>query len=450
MTRLPALLWALPAALWGAVAGWWTPRGPLTVTQALCSVAVSVAIGWAAGRSGRSRLIWLTVPVAFLVALELARSGVAGPSAEPPHASLFGVVALVAGRGLQAVLTLLPLLLGLALGRGAKRRLSRVLVALPAAGLLLLLAVIAVPARTAPIPGGVAELTRVGGLGVMIRGERADLPVLLFVPGAPGGSELGNVRTHLGAVEQRFVMATLDRRGGGSSYPALDPTSRVTVDRMVDDIIEVTDYLRERFHHDKIYLLGHSGGSILSVLALSRHPEKFAAYIGSGQAVDLRASDRIFYDDILSWARSSGRDEVARQLTDQGPPPYPDVWGYEPIMTYENQAYDQQTPSFGLNVREYTVLQKAHVVNAMLDTWDVLYPRMQEIDLRRDAPSLPVPAWFVMGGDEMRGLRVLFDDWYALLRAPTKKLVDVPGAGHAVLFEQPGRFVEVLDDVLAG
>jgi pimeloyl-ACP methyl ester carboxylesterase len=45
---------------------------------------------------------------------------------------------------------------------------------------------------------------------------------------------------------------------------------------------------------------------------------------------------------------------------------------------------------------------------------------------------------------------VVFDDWYARLQAPGKKLVDVPGAGHAVLFEQPGRFVEVLDDVLAG
>ncbi|MBM2615562.1 alpha/beta hydrolase [Actinoplanes sp. LDG1-06] len=447
MTFLPALLWVLPAAVWGAVAGWWTPRGPLTITQALCSVAVSVAIGWSAGRFGRSRLVWLVVPLSFLITLELARSGVPGPSTGPPHGSPFGVIALVAGRGLQLALTLLPLLLALAAGRGIRRR---VLFTIPAAALLLFTAAVAVPARTAGIPSGVAELTRVGRLGVMIRGAHADAPVLLFVPGAPGGSELGNVRTHLGAVEQRFVMATLDRRGGGSSYPALDPASRVTVDRMVDDIIEVTDYLRQRFGQDKIYLYGHSGGSVLSVLAVQRHPEKFRAYIGSGQGVDLLASDRIFYDDILAWARSNGRDEVVRQMTALGPPPYPGVWGYEPIMTYEGEVYDQRPLEFGLGVREFTLLQKIHVLNAVLDTWDVLYPRMQDIDLRRDAPSLEVPAWFVMGGNEMRGLRVLFEDWYAQLRAPRKKLVIVPGAGHPVQFEQPDRFVEVLDDVLAG
>ncbi|GAB2588141.1 hypothetical protein Aab01nite_49170 [Paractinoplanes abujensis] len=447
MTFLPALLWALPAAVWGAVAGWWTPRGPLTITQALCSVAVSAAIGWAAGRLGRSRLMWLVVPVAFLLTLELARAGVPGPSAGPPHGTPFGVVALLAGRGVHLVLTLLPLLLGLGAGRGVSRR---VLYALPTAGLLLFTAAVAVPARTAGIPGGVAELARVGGLGVMIRGARTGAPVLLFVPGAPGGSELGNVRTHLAAVEQRFVMATLDRRGGGSSYPALDPASDVTLDRMVADIIAVTDYLRERFGQDKIFLYGHSGGSLLSVLAVRRHPEKFRAYIGSGQAVHLPASDRIFYDDILVWARAEGRDEVVRQLTAQGPPPYRDVWSYEPIMLYENEAYAQRAPQFGLGVREFTLLQKIHVLNAMLDTWDVIYPRMQGVDLRRDVPSLSVPVWFVMGADEMRGLQVLFDEWYGALRAPAKHLVVVPGAGHAVQFEQPERFVAVLDDVLAG
>ncbi|MEV4343212.1 alpha/beta hydrolase [Actinoplanes sp. NPDC049596] len=447
---MTSILWTALAALWGVTAGLWTPRGPLTITEALCSVAVSAALGLAAGRFGRSRIVLISVPLAFLLALELMRARYAGPSTGPPHASAFGFVVLVAGRGVQGFLTLLPMVLGLIIGRGVARRAGQVLVALPAAGVLLLTAAIAIPARTAPIRGGVAELTRVGGLNVMIRGARAGAPVLLFVPGAPGGSELGAVRKHLGAVEQRFVMATLDRRGGGASYPALDPTSRATLDRMVSDVLDVADYLRERFHQDKIYLLGHSGGSVLSVLALQRGPEKFATYIGAGQAVDLRASDQIFYDDILAWARSTGRKALAEQLVAQGPPPYRDVWGYEPIMLYENEAYAQPSTGFELGVGEYTVLQKAHTINAVLDTWSVLYPQMQEIDLRRSAPRLPVPVWFVQGADEMRGLEVLFHQWYETVQAPRKKLVVIPGAGHRAIFEQPDQFVRVLDDVLAG
>jgi pimeloyl-ACP methyl ester carboxylesterase len=450
MNALRATLFISMAVGWGVLAGWWTPRGPLTITQALCSVAISAAIGLAAGRLAQSRWVLLAVPFAFVAALELARAGVPGPSAEAPHASLFGVLTLLAGRGVQAVLTLLPMVLGEVVGRGVTGRLKQILVALPTAGLLLFTAAAAVPARTAAIKGGVAELATVGGLGVMIRGAREDLPVLLYVPGAPGGSELGAVRARLGALERRFVMATLDRRGGGSSYPALDPTSRVTLDRMVADVATVTDYLRQRFHQDRIYLLGHSGGSIISVLTVGRHPEKYQAYVGTGQAVDLTASDRIFYDDILAWGRSTGRADLVRRLQEQGPPPYPDVWGYEPFLLFENQAYAQRDPGLVIGVREYTLLQKVHTVNAILDTWDVLYSRMRDVDLRRDVPSLAVPAYFVQGSNEMRGLTALFEPWYQQLRAPRKQLFVIAGAGHRPIFEEPDRFVEVMDDVLAG
>lgn len=440
----------VPALLWGLLAGWWTPRGPLTITQALCSVAVSAAVGLAAGRYAGSRRVLVAVPIVFAAGLELTRLRVGGPSAGVPHPSVLGVLVLLAGRGLHAALTLLPMVLGEVVGRGVTGRLGRIAVAVPAAGLFLFTAAMAVPARTAPSAGGVAELARVGQLGVMIRGTDARAPVLLFIPGAPGGSELGLVRRHLGGLEERFVLATLDRRGAGSSYPALDPTSRVTLDRVVDDTVAVTDYLRKRFHQDRIYLLGESGGSIVSVLAVRRHPEKYAAYIGTGQAVDLTASDRIFYDDIRAWARSNGHDDVARTLAKQGPPPYPDVWGYEPILLHENQAYGQANLGLGIGVREYTLLQKIHTMNAFLDTWDVLYPRLAEVDLRRDAPNLEVPAWFVQGGNEMRGLAVLFEQWFAQVRAPAKRLITVPGAGHRVLYERPDRLAAALQEVLAG
>jgi pimeloyl-ACP methyl ester carboxylesterase len=100
-------------------------------------------------------------------------------------------------------------------------------------------------------------------------------------------------------------------------------------------------------------------------------------------------------------------------------------------------------------VPEYTLLQKAHTLTAILDTWDALYPRMQDIDLRTDALRLQVPVYFVQGADEMRGLAVVFADWYARLQAPARHLDVVAGAGHRVMFERPDRFVEILARVRA-
>jgi pimeloyl-ACP methyl ester carboxylesterase len=462
----------MAAVVWGIGAGWWTPRGPLTNAQALWSVGLSATVGGLTGWLSRSRWAMLLAPSAFVAALELTRLGTQGPSVDGVHLSPFGLIAALSGRGVHGLLSVLPMALGAAYGAGFTRRAGqgrrlfrygrRTATGVVTAGLLLVVAAVAIPARTAPIQGGVAELISVDvgkhQLGMMIRGARTSAPVLLFLPGAPGGSEIGSVRKHLAALEQHFVVATLDRRGGGSSYPTLDPTDTVTLDGAVDDTIAVTEYLRRRFGQEKIYLLGHSGGSIIGVLAVQRHPELYRAYIGTGQAVDLAASDRIFYADVLSWARTTGRDAVVRRLTDLGPPPYRDMYSYEPIMTYENAAYDYDHSrnaegaggfTENLGVPEYTLLQKAHTLNAILDTWSVLYPRMQDVDLRADVPSLQVPVYFVQGAHEMRGLAVLFAQWYELLRAPAKQLVVLDTSGHRAMFEQPDRFVEVMTRVLA-
>ncbi|MFB9182366.1 alpha/beta fold hydrolase [Dactylosporangium sucinum] len=425
------------AAAWGVTTALSMPRGPLTTAEALTSIVISIAVGLAAGRLWRSRWTLLAAPAAFLLALELGRIPVRGPSVDAPHASAFGFVALVAGRGVHGLLSVFPMLLGVSYGRGVAGGWKRLVTGAATAVLLVLTVLVALPARTAPLPG-VAELTTVDGLNVMIRGGHTARPVLLFLPGAPGGSELGAMRKHLSALEDSFVVATLDRRGGGASYAALGRT--VTMDDAIADTLAVTDYLRTRFHQDKIFLLGHSGGSLVGALTAHRHPERYRAYIGTGQAVDVEASDKLFYADILAWARTGGRTSLVRQLTDQGPPPWKDVYAYEPIMLYENEVYGQRS-EFVVDVPEYTLLQKAHTLNAILDTWTLFYPRVQDVDLRREVRSLAVPAYFVQGTNEMRGLAVLFAEWYEALDAPVKRLERFEGAGHRAMFEQPDRFV---------
>lgn len=472
----------LSALVWGVASGWLTPRGPLTNGQALWSVAISVTIGVFSGWLSRSRWAMLVAPLAFVAALELARWRVRGPSVDAVHMSTFGFLALVSGRGVHGLLSVLPMMVGAAYGAGAARRampangrralrhLRRAGVAILASAAMLAAVAAAVPAETAailgpngkPLAGSVAELTSVDvnghRLAMMIRGNDASAPVLLFVPGAPGGSEIGSVRRHLVALERRFVVVTLDRRGGGKSYPALDPTTSMTLDGAVADTIAVTEYLRRRFHQEKIYLLGHSGGSLVGVLAASRHPELFRAYIGTGQAVNLPESDRILYADILAWAHATGRPTVARQLTALGPPPYTDFYSYESIMLYESKVYDYDHSrndegaggfAENLNVEEYTTLEKVHTLNAIMDTWSALYPTMQDVDLRTDVRQLSIPVYFVQGTHEMRGLSILFTQWYEVLQAPDKHLTVLETSGHRAMFEQPDRFVDVMTRVLA-
>ncbi|MCW3813344.1 alpha/beta hydrolase [Micromonospora sp. DR5-3] len=461
------LAFLLPVA-WGLAAGWWTPRGPGTVGTALASIGISLAAGLLAGWLSRSRWAMLAAPMLFAVSVEMVRIGLRGPTVDRPHLSGFGLVALLAGRGVHGLLALLPLLVGAAYGAGIARWVGGVVprgpvlrwlgrggVGLLAAVLALVTVGAAVPARTVSIPGGIARFDSVPSagrqLGLLIRGTDPTAPVLLVVPGPPGGSEIASVRRHLAALERHFVVVAWDRAAGPRSWSAFRSPGW-TLEDEVADLLAVTRHLRKRFGRDRIHLLAHSGGTIPGLLAVQRHPELFAAYVGVGQVVSLREADRSQYADTLAWARRTGRAGLADRMAAQGPPPYRDIWAYEPLLTNEAGAFafdragagEDETGMVGnLGVPEYSPLETAHVFG-FLDGWDVLYPRLQDLDFRRDVRQLQVPAYFVDGAHEVPGRLRLFDEWYAQLQAPRKDHLVIPGAGHRSLFERPEPFVAYL------
>ena len=141
---------------------------------------------------------------------------------------------------------------------------------------------IARPASTAPIlgpdgqplAGSIAEFetVRIGGVDqvLMLRGRSVDNPVLLYLAGGPGGTDIGAMRADVG-LEQDFVVATWEQRGTGKSYASsIDPVEDLTLAQAVDDTIAVTDHLRERFGVDRVFLVANSWGTIPS------HPRRAA------------------------------------------------------------------------------------------------------------------------------------------------------------------------------
>jgi pimeloyl-ACP methyl ester carboxylesterase len=465
------------------------PRGPLTTSAALWSMVISISIGVGAGLVMRSRWAMLSTPLTFAVFFELSRLGTDGPTVDAPAFSTYGILALVVGRGFHGLVSLLPMLLGAAVGAGIARSLRRRdeettrrhpiglyvrrgVAVLTGVGLVALAAGLARPARTDAITGpdgevlagSVAELVELDVNGdeqtVMIRGHSVDNPVLLFLAGGPGGSELGAMRRHLPELEEHFTVATWDQRGTGHSYVSLDPTSTLTLDSIVDDTLAVTDYLRDRFGQETIHLAGQSWGSTLGVLAAQRAPEKYTAFIGIGQMVSQLATDRIFYDDTLAWARANDNDGLVDDLVGIGPPPYTRMLDYETALSYEHEVYPYEHTGnsegeggFSENflVEEYALVDQVHLLGAFMDTFSVVYPQLQEVDFRKTATEFEIPMYFVQGAHEAGGRAEVFDEWYPMVDAPVKDLVVFDTSGHRPLFEQPDEFVDyMVDTVLAG
>jgi pimeloyl-ACP methyl ester carboxylesterase len=57
----------------------------------------------------------------------------------------------------------------------------------------------------------------------------------------------------------------------------------MTFDRLVEDCNNLIEYLRNRFNTQKVFLVGHSAGSIIGNKTAHKYPEKIYAYVGVGQ-----------------------------------------------------------------------------------------------------------------------------------------------------------------------
>lgn len=459
-----------------ALAAWLTPRGPITAADALGSVVVALVVGGLAGFATGSRWSIVVTPLIFMAAFEVVRLPISGPTVDGIElGSTYGLIAFATGRVLHGLFVLLPMALGALhgvmlahrAGRPPGRTVglpTRVLAGLLSLGLVGLGTAVAAPSTTAPIlgpdgapvPGSIAELTtvRVGGhdQALMIRGRSTTNPVLLHLAGGPGGTDLGAMRADT-AIEQDFVVVTWEQRGSGKSYAALDPTSTLTVDGMVRDTIELVDHLRARFNENRVFLTGNSWGALLGVLAVQRAPDRFHAFVGTGQMVSPTETDRMFWEDTLAWATATGDEALARTLRENGPPPYDDLLMYEPAIAHEHEwnPYPEldlarEMPA-NLFVPENSLLDRVNGLRSFLDTFAVLYPQLRDVDLRATATRLDIPVVVVTGAYEARGRAIPARAWFEALSAPSKTWVVFEHSGHRPSFEEPAAFADLMDRV---
>ena len=469
----------------GFLTGLVLPRGPVTTAQAVTMLVICFGLGTAAGVLTATRWMVMVAPVVFLLAYELARLPATGPTVDGIYlGNIYGIMALLVGRGVDLVLMGLPLAVGALWGAAGGRRLAgsdsgsrtttgstlrRVGIVIVTLPVLVLAIGLLRPATTEQITGAegqdrpqsVAELVtiEVGGheQSMLLRGHDQNAPVLLFLEGGPGGTAIGAMRAAGQQLEEDFVLAVWDQRGTGKSLAALEPTDTLTVEQMIADTLEVTDYLRERFGQERIYLVGSSWGSTLGVLATQQTPEKYHAFIGTGQMVDQQETDQRMYAETLAWAQRSGNDDFARRLQENGPPPYEDMLAYPDALSTNPEYQDfphgeDYNPASAypasLVVQEYTLIEQVRGMGGIFDTFSVLYPQLQNIDFRQDVPHLEVPVFIVLGEYESPGRSDLAVEWFEQLEAPTKKLEVFPNSGHTPHLDEPSRFHEFMTETV--
>lgn len=159
-------------------------------------------------------------------------------------------------------------------------------------------------------------------LYLKVRGQDIKKPLLLYLHGGPGDATGPLIfQVYAGPeLEKHFIVGYLHQRNTCMSPAA--PINTLTIKQFIEDVHHVASFLKEKFHQDKIFLLGHSFGGILGFLYLLIHGETIEKFISAGGAFSSTSLEENGYQTVMELAKNADNQEAVEQLKSLGPPPY--------------------------------------------------------------------------------------------------------------------------------
>ena len=316
------------------------------------------------------------------------------------------------------------------------------------------------------LPGSISEkiFVNINGVrqGMIIKSKDTTNPVLLYVHG--GMPDYFLTQKYPTGLEDYFTVVWWEQRGSGLSYSAGIPTETITSELLISDTLEVTNYLRNRFGKEKIYLMGHSGGTFIGIQAAAQAPELYYAYIGVAQMSDQLESERLAYEYMLQKFKDNGNTKMVQKLEavpvtikDGIPDSYLALRDGAMHSLGIGTTHDMKSVISGiflpsLTFREYTLMEKVNLwrgksQSGVSPIWD----EITATDLSTQVTELEIPVYILAGRYDYTVNYDLQKNYFMKINAPKKGFYTFENSAHSPLFEEPESFIEIMvNDVLNG
>jgi proline iminopeptidase len=210
----------------------------------------------------------------------------------------------------------------------------------------------------------------------------------------------------------------------------------MNIPQMESDTLEVATYLRTRFKREKIFVLGHSWGSILGLWPAHEHPDIIYSYVGVGQVINMEQNERVTYADALQQARDRHNEQALKELQSIAPYPSPNLDQEKMSMA---RGWEQQllgpppgTPEFIdtnrllldlVSAPEYSLSDDYAFIHGQLSSFsgNILLPEIMRVQLDKLGPDFSVPIFFFEGRHDPYARSSLVWDYSQTMKAPKKQ-----------------------------
>lgn len=312
------------------------------------------------------------------------------------------------------------------------------------------------------LPGSISVIDKVvlGGQEqyLIIRGEDRNKPVMLFLHGGPGSPEFTFLKKTNRALEKDFVMVYWEQRGAGKSYSKQIPLNSMKMAQFISDTRELSIYLGKRFKKDKIYIMGHSWGSLLGILTAYQYPELYYAYFGIGQVCYQYKAEQISFQWVKEQAKKQNNKKAVLVLSKLT---FPDSLASSAVWSDFLMTEREYVSQFGggvthdikglwplvktiINAKEYTLGEKMNYMPASLFSLNHLWLEVIHRNLFRDIDSMRIPVYIFQGKNDYQTPYVIAKSFFDQLKAPRKEFYTFENSAHSPNMEDVNKFNSII------
>jgi pimeloyl-ACP methyl ester carboxylesterase len=288
-----------------------------------------------------------------------------------------------------------------------------------------------------------------------IRTNADNLPILLFLHGGPGFASIPLVKKYNKNLEDLYTVVVLEQRGSGKSYYPFSETEDINIETFIDDVHSVVTYLLERFNRDKLYLWCHSWGTILGLSYIQRYPEFVYAYIGCGQAVNMKKSTRAAYEFAITENEKAGNKKAIEKLRKIDYLCGDDNWFADllyytgQVIKYKGSLYEKTSQNaivFDIiTARDYSMKDKINFLKGQRQTLERLWLPCMDINFE-SITAFDVPVIIIEGRYDFHVSGQLAYEYFQTIETE-KQFYWFEKSAHYPHWSEPQRFFEIMKDL---
>lgn len=299
--------------------------------------------------------------------------------------------------------------------------------------------------------------------GLTILSENKNNPVLLVCGGGPGIPEYLLEYMYPSTLPEYFTVCYFDYRGTGLSYDKNTIADDMTTARYLEDVQTITDYLRERFSQEKIYIMGHSFGTYIALNTVKDHPEKYEAYLAMSQCTNQKESEYMGYDYMKAQYEQMNNTAMVKKFVDCPIRESDEMYSRYFTSSLRDKAMhelgvgttrDMDSVITGiffpsLRCKAYTWKERINIWKgkALSNSFEVVKDSTG-FNATEAVSEIQVPIYFLAGKYDYTCNFELQKEYYESITAPKKEFFVFENSAHSPIYEEPDRSAEIMKRII--